>query len=98
MPNQNFIKAHGIQRFLEQQKERMRLLETMITECDDGRSKSFFCRAAVLLNVQSLRKSHEKASERIRTEKVKPGDVRVKAQILKAILKEAALDEGVEFS
>jgi hypothetical protein len=97
MPNQNFIKAHGIQMFLEQQKERMRLLQTMITACDDGRSKSFFCRAAVLLDVQSLRMSHEKASERIRTDKVKPGDVKVKAQILKAILKEAALDEGVEF-
>jgi hypothetical protein len=86
MPNQNFIKEHGIERFIEQQRERMRLLETMINNYDDGRSRSFFCKAAALLDPGCLRGSLEEASRKIKTEKIKKGDVKKKAQVFKGII------------
>ena len=38
IPNLNFIKEHGIEKFMEQQKKRIKLLETMIENFDDGSS------------------------------------------------------------
>ena len=65
MPNLNFIKKHGIEKFVEQQKKRVIVLETMIENFDDGRSRSFFCKAATLLDLTSLENSLVTASEKI---------------------------------
>jgi hypothetical protein len=96
MPNLNFIKEHGIERFIEQQKKRIKLLETMIKNFDDGRSRSFFCKAATLLDLTDLQSSLDKAIQKIETDKIKQNDVKNKAQILKVILTEFALKKGVE--
>ena len=97
MPNLNFIKEHGIEKFVEQQKKRIKLLETMIEDFDDGRSRSFFCKAATLLDIIDLKSSFDKATQKIKTDKIKPNDVKNRAKILKAILSEIALREGALF-
>jgi len=97
MPNLNFIKEYGIEKFVEQQNERIILLETMIEDFDDGRSRSFFSKAATLLDLIDLRSSLYKATKKIKTDKIKQNDVKNKAKILKAILNEMALKEGVEW-
>ncbi|MCK4310774.1 MAG: DUF3795 domain-containing protein, partial [Methanomicrobia archaeon] len=55
--NLNFIKEKGIEKFIEQQKKRIKLLETMMNHFDEGRSKSFYCIATALLSIESLEKS-----------------------------------------
>jgi hypothetical protein len=55
IPNLNFIKEHGIKKFVEQQKKRIKLLEIMIENFDDGRSKSFFCISCALLPLEKLK-------------------------------------------
>jgi len=97
MPNLNFIKEYGIEKFVAQQKERIKLLEIMIKNFDDGRSKSFFCRAATLLDLIDLRSSLDKATQKIKTDKVKQSDAKNKALILKAILNEIALKKEVNW-
>ena len=94
--NLNFIKEHGIKKFIEQQRNRIQLLETMIKNFDDGRSKSFFCRAAALLDLKSLKSSLDKAVRKIKTDKIKRSDVKNKAKILKETINETALKEGIE--
>ena len=96
MPNLNFIKEHGIENFIGQQKNRIKLLEVMIENFDDGRSRSFFCKAATLLGLIDLRNSLDKTIQKIKTDKIKQDDVKNKARILKTILNEMALKEGVE--
>ncbi len=96
IPNLNFIKKHGIKKFIEQQKSQIKLLETMIKNFDDGRSRSFFCKAATLLDLTGLTSSLDKATQKIKTDKIKQNDVKNKAQILKAILNEIAFKEGLE--
>ena len=88
MPNLNFIKINGIKKFAAQQKKRIKLLETMIENFDDGRSKSFFCKAAALLDPASLKSSIEKATHKIKAGEIKAKDIRNKAKVLKAIIKE----------
>jgi hypothetical protein len=76
----------------------MRILESMLKEYDDGRSKSFFCKVAVLRDLENLSYCLDKAAHKIRAGKVKQGDVKKRAQILKGILVETALEEGVDLS
>lgn len=94
--NLNFIKEHGIKRFVQQQRKRIRLLEKMIDNFDDGRSRSFFCRTAALLDLTHLERSLKEATRRIKTEGIKPTDMKSKARLLRGLLNECAVKEGIE--
>ena len=83
LKNLIFIKEHGLKKFIDQQKKRIKLLERMIEKFDDGRSRSFFCRAACLLDLKSLENSLNKAIYKIKTENIKKNDTKIKAKILK---------------
>ncbi|HEY4711179.1 MAG TPA: DUF3795 domain-containing protein [Dehalococcoidia bacterium] len=96
MSNLNFIKGHGIEKFIGQQKKRIKLLETMIVNFDDGRSRSFYCKSAALLDLTTLENSLDKAIQKVRTDNIKPNDTKTKAKILKGILGGITLKEGVE--
>lgn len=96
MSNLNFIKKHGIKKFIEQQEIRIRLLETMIENFDDGRSRSFFCKAAALLSLANLEDSFDEATQKIKIDNIKMNDIKIKTKILKKILNGIALKEGVE--
>ncbi len=93
LPNLYFIKEHGIKKFIEQQKKRIKLLETMIGKFDDGRSRSFFCKAAIFHDLTALANSIEKATKIIKTDKIKQSDMKSKANILKTIINEIPLAE-----
>jgi hypothetical protein len=89
--NLNYIKEHGVEKFIEQQKKRIKFLETMIHDFDDGRSRSFYCKAATLLELTSLSSSIDKAVQKIRTNNINQDDVKSKAKILKETLNEIPL-------
>jgi hypothetical protein len=96
LSNLIFIKEKGMTNFVEQQQRQIGLLETMIENFDDGRSRSFFCKAAALLDFTNIQNSINKATQEVKTAKIKQNDVKNKAKILKAILVEIASIEGVE--
>ena len=52
--NLNFIKENGMSKFIEQQERRIELLEIMLKQFDEGRSKSVYCIAATLLPITDL--------------------------------------------
>jgi hypothetical protein len=91
LPNLHFIKEHGIETFVAQQRRRIQLLEKMIAEFDDGRSRSCYCRSAALLDPAGLESSLAVAVRRIKADHVQPDDVKAKARILRGILDEFAL-------
>jgi hypothetical protein len=93
LPNLYFIKEHGIKKFVEQQKKRIRLLETMIGKFNDGRSRSFFCRAALFHDSTTLAHSIERATKIIKTNRIKQNDMKSKARILRTIINEIPLAE-----
>jgi hypothetical protein len=94
LSNLYFIKEQGIKIFVKQQRKRIRYLEIMIARFDDGRSRSFFCKAANAHDVTALADSIAKAKKRIKSEKVKQNDKKSKAKILKAIFHDIPLEEG----
>jgi len=92
LSNLAFIRDKGIEAFLARQRERIGLLEAMIEGFDDGRSRSFFCRAAALLDPGSVRRSLDEANRA--TEAGGTGGRAAKAKVLRALLLRAALSEG----
>ncbi|MFX0207252.1 MAG: DUF3795 domain-containing protein [Candidatus Hodarchaeota archaeon] len=97
MSNLNYIQEHGIKKFIKQQEKRIRFLETMIENFNDGRSKSFFCKAAALLDLTSLENSLGDATQKI-LNNIESNNIKTKAKILKSILNEVALKEGVKLT
>jgi hypothetical protein len=55
--NLEYIKKNGLKDFIKQQKERMDILEMLLDEFDDGKSKSFYCLATGLLPLNELKRS-----------------------------------------
>jgi hypothetical protein len=53
--NIRFIRSHGLQAFEEEQEKREKLLEMMLSRFDDGRSKSFYCIAATVMELEEIR-------------------------------------------
>jgi hypothetical protein len=97
LSNSRFIRDKGIEAFLRQQEKRIGLLETMITGFDDGRSRSFFCRAAALLEPRALARSLERAKKATAAAAGKGGHAE-RAKVLRGLLAEAALSEGIELT
>lgn len=78
--------------FIKQQKQRMIILNKLIREYDDGKSKSFFCLAAALMEIDDLNEAicHMKAIR---------GNLSDKKQLAKqvqSIIEEKAKLKGVE--
>jgi hypothetical protein len=95
-PNLYFIREQGLEKFLKQQKKRIKLLERMLQDFDDGRSRSFYCIATTLLPVVELEALLGEAGRKIKVGKVEAGDTKTKAEILRELLNDFAAKGGVE--
>jgi hypothetical protein len=49
-----FVTNRGILAFVEDQREREQLLSTALAEFNDGRSKSFYCIAVTVMDIQEI--------------------------------------------
>ena len=94
--NLDFIRSHGIVKFMEQQTKRIQLLERMLEGFNDGRSKNFYCIATTLLPIGDLEIALEKAGQRIKADRVEPDDIKARAKTLKGFLNDFAAGKGIE--
>lgn len=95
-PNMIFIRKHGVDKFAEEQRKRIRLLERMLGNFDDGRSKSFYCIAAALLPIEHLEKSLNETEQKIKADKITPEGTKTASRILRGFLNDFASREGIE--
>ena len=90
LSNLKLIKEKGIENFLIQQKRRIELLETMLEEFNEGRSKSFFCIATTLLPIDDISKGLEESKQQINENGIDMNDLKAKSKVLKGILTKLA--------
>ncbi len=81
MPNLKFVKAHGTREFIARQRKRIKWLEKAIAEFDEGRSRSFLCKAACLLDVTVLEGALREARRQARQ-----AEAKARAKTLRGIL------------
>lgn len=93
LPNLYFIKEQGIGKFIVQQNNRIQLLNKMLNEFNDGRSKSYFCRTAIFYDLPVLENSIKKAMGIIKSQKIKRTDMKTKASIIKSILEKISFEK-----
>lgn len=77
----HFIQANGVERFEELQKLREQLLAQMLKEFNEGRSKSYYCIAATVLEIKELDEVIGKARK-----ESKGLDIKGKARIMHLLL------------
>ncbi len=87
LPNLYFVQEHGLARFVREQRRRIRLLEAML-DFDDGRSRSFYCRAAALLEPSAIDGALRKARREIRASGTAARDAKARAKLLRSLLPE----------
>ena len=85
----NFIQVNGIKIYDEQQKIRETLLIRMLSEFNEGRSKSYYCIAATVMDIDELRNSLEAAAATSKSLSVKE-----RSKKMHAILDSIALKKG----
>ena len=94
--NLDFIRKEGLGRFVEQQKKRIVLLEKMLKNFDNARSKSFYCIAATLLPIEDLETSLHKTKQKMKADKIGSNDNIIKSKVLRENLSEIAAKNKVK--
>jgi hypothetical protein len=94
--NLDSIRKYGLETFIKQQRKHVELLEKMLKNYDDGRSKSFYCIATALLPITDLEISLERTEQRLKVDKIDLDNKRIKSKVLKEFLNESAVRNKVE--
>jgi len=95
LDNLRSIREHGLSAFLEQQQGRIGLLEAMLNEFDDGRSKGYCCLAAALLPLDELEVALKAARREVENGGIPADDRKSRAGTLRRTLDSAAARLGV---
>ncbi len=93
--NLRAIKERGIEGFAEQQRKRIALLETMLGEFDEGRSKSYCCLATALLPIDDLETALSAAQREVAETGIPPDDKKSRAKVLHGLIDSAADRLGI---
>ncbi|MFX1306770.1 MAG: DUF3795 domain-containing protein [Promethearchaeota archaeon] len=96
LSNLRLIKQNGLNLFIEQQEKRIKMLEKMLENFNEGRSKSFYCSATALLTISDLKYALEESENKINKEKIDSKNLKANSKILKAILNNIAEGQQVE--
>jgi hypothetical protein len=83
------ISQYGVVEFERQQKERELVLKAMLTEFNDGRSKSYYCIASTVLEIGELHCALENARDQSKDVALKE-----KAKTLHSLLDQIAKEKG----
>ncbi len=94
LQNQQYIREFGLDKFIEQQKARIDLLQDMLAQYNDGKAKTFYCLTATLLSFEGLTRAFNEANNQVKEGSVDKDDLRVKARILKEALNQVAEEEN----
>ncbi len=96
MPNLLYIQKHGVKNFINNQKKRIDLLDILIRNFDEGRSRNFFCKATALLDVNSLEECINETTQKIKSDDISANESKIKAGMIRKALNEVALHCGIE--
>jgi hypothetical protein len=92
------IKNVGLDSWLREQEKRRVLLEELLQDYNEGRSMSLYCRACARMPIDLIRRAIAEAKTRLAGEGVDKSDMKSKARILKAVVKELASEANVNLS
>ena len=93
--NLNLIKKIGLKKWLDEQKQRQKLLETLLQYYNEGRSMSLYCKACSRITIDLIKKAVIEANKKFADEEINKTDIKSKAKILKATIRNFALKANI---
>jgi hypothetical protein len=96
--NLSQIKNVGLEDWLREQKERQALLEGLLQNYNEGRSMNLYCKVCARIPIDLINKAIEETKEKLASEKVDKSDVKLRARILKAVIKDLALEVNINLN
>ena len=84
--NQYFIKENGINEYVKEQKIRIKLLNILLKNYNDNRSKNYYCIATALLKIDSINKILKYVKE----------NKKLSIEVIKTKINEYAKEENIE--
>jgi len=92
------IKEVGLQNWLEEQQQRQSLLEKLLHNYNEGRSMGFYCMVCARMSVELTNTAMNEAKKKIADEKAERSDLKSKAKILKAAIKDLASKANIRLA
>jgi len=86
--NLSQIKEIGLENWLKDQKERQRLVEELLENYNEGRSMSLYCKVCARMPIELVNSAITQSKKELAGKQVDQSDVKSKAKILKAIIKD----------
>jgi len=96
--NLHQIKEVGLENWLREQKERQALLEELLQNYNEGRSMNLYCKLCARMPIDLINKAMEEAKEKLAGEKADKSDMKLKARVLKAAIKNLALEVNINLN
>ena len=89
------MKEVGLHTWLKEQTERQALLEDLLRDYNEGRSMSLYCTVCARMPIDVIREAMKEAKEKCADEQVDASDIKSKARILKAVIRDRALKANI---
>jgi hypothetical protein len=87
-----FIREHGIKEFARRELEKQEFLRQLLTNYDEGRSKSFYCTSCQLMPLDKLKQ----ALEEVEAEITKDALLKERAKIIRVAISNMAESLGID--
>ncbi|MDP2898319.1 MAG: DUF3795 domain-containing protein, partial [bacterium] len=94
-PNLERIREVGLGKWLQEQTQKRALLESVLANYNDGRSRGFYCIATALMPLDLMKEAVSGAEAAISESRSDPSDIKAKAKILRSVIEDLASGSGI---
>lgn len=92
------IKEFGLNKWLKEQIARQALVEKLLHDFNEGRSMSFYCKVCARMPIDLINKAMKEAKEKLENENRDTSDMKIKAAVLKTIIKDLTLKSTINLA
>ncbi len=96
LPNLERIREVGLLTYLEEQRERLLLVEYLLAHYNEGRSMTFYCAACALMPPDLIRQAIGELEGMLTREQVDGSDLKAKAKAMRGIMRDLASQAGID--
>ncbi len=98
LPNLERIREVGLLTYLEEQRERLLLVEHLLAHYNEGRSMTFYCAACALMPPDLIRQAIDELEGMLTSEQVDGSDLKAKAKAkaMRGIMRDLASQAGID--
>jgi hypothetical protein len=92
------IEELGLENCLKEQRERQTLVEELLQNYNEGRSMSFYCKTCTRMPINLINEAMKQAKKKIVSEKIDNSDMKLKAKIMKSLIKDMAVRSNINMN